>query len=207
METRIETLTTPKQFLHAGRFSIANMTEQVNEHTSNGHIMTDYLTGDFHALLLATNVDATTGCSFGTLIVTTPRQADTIWVGQIWGYQFTNWIRLATATPPTEHYLPLAEGVSAIQKNYFLKRQDNCVEVRFSLAFPPISGRIMAIAVLPAGYLPDNTEANSCTAIEAAGDVMGAAKVEVLSNGVVQIYANGVGTIGAAGSISFTATH
>lgn len=124
------------------------------------------------------------------------------------GTNWHNWVGpIATATLPEEHYLPLSEGVSAIQKNYYLKRQDSCVEVRFSVSFPPTDGRIKVIAALPAGYLPGNTEADSCTAIEAVGDVMGAAKVEVLSNGVVQIYANAAGAIGAAGSIVFTATH
>lgn len=89
IEPYIDTLTSPEQLTHAGKYAIGAMTADVNTNAGS-YPMSDYAVGDFHTLLLAMNVTSA-GCQYGTLLVTSPRLGRKLWIGTIWNYQFTAW--------------------------------------------------------------------------------------------------------------------
>ena len=56
--------------------------------------MTDYKVGDFYVLLIGADVNPDNGCTYGTLIITSPRVHDGIWVCTIWNSKFIYWIKV-----------------------------------------------------------------------------------------------------------------
>lgn len=120
---------------------------------------------------------------------------------------WTPWVSQVTATPPQEYPLPLAAGVMDNRKTYFIKEQNGRTRVHFIVKYQPADTRTVVIGTMPMGYRPTGMETNNCLINEAEGDVLGPGSVEVLDNGTVQVYANKAGSIGATGSIEFTATH
>lgn len=190
--------------MHGGRFNIQSISAEINAHASANASLTDYVTGDFHALLLATHFDAQ-GCRFGTLLLTTPRSSGRTWVGQIWEHEFRNWIRLATATPPEEHDLPLAEGVTRGKRCVYSKAQDGLVVVRFSAKFPAAPSRQQIIGTLPVDYRPSEATSGAGKVGHESGDAASTATVELWGDGRLTVYGNTTGFINASGVVVFYA--
>ena len=90
--TNLVTLNSPSQLTAPGFYYAEYMSNDVNAN-SGSNPMSDYSTGDFHMLLLAANVNSTSGCRYGTLLVTSPRLTSSLWIGRIWDYQFTYWAK------------------------------------------------------------------------------------------------------------------
>lgn len=94
----ISSLSSPSQLKHAGFFKFASITADVNAY-SDSNTMTDYAIGDFYGLLLGADISTTTGCNFGTFIVSSPRISNGIgiWIGRIWGNKFTSWYKVGNS--------------------------------------------------------------------------------------------------------------
>lgn len=93
----IETLSSPTQLKHSGFYRFAACSANVNSQLDSDSIkFTDYTAGDFYALLFAYQT-STSGCRFGTFIVTSPRFIGTFWTGRIWDYKFTGWFKFSVA--------------------------------------------------------------------------------------------------------------
>lgn len=90
--TNLATLNSPSQLTAPGFYYAEFMSNDVNAN-SGSNPMSDYSTGDFHMLLLAVNANSTSGCRYGTLLVTSPRLTSSLWIGRIWDYQFTYWAK------------------------------------------------------------------------------------------------------------------
>lgn len=180
--------------MHGGRFNIQSISAEINAHASANASLTDYATGDFHALLLATHFDAQ-GCRFGTLLLTTPRSSGRTWVGQIWEHEFRNWIRLATATLPDEHTLPLAEGKVGADYNTFRKEQNGrvtlCVSIRRTDG-SDLTGFEGAFT-LPGGYRPYREEVRRIDLSGADGNPAGYAHLHIYPDGNAGIAGFGTG--------------
>lgn len=142
------------------------MTDQVNTNVTDGKIMTDYSAGDFHCILLASNF-SDLGCEFGELIVTSPRLPGAVWVGQIWDYEFKAWYKVATATPPQEYDLPLAEGWSGTAK-YYKTQVDVCV-VFLDISKASVIATGEHIATMPMGYRPSYTKMSPASIFAPSG--------------------------------------
>lgn len=193
-EETIAELSSPTQLMHGGRFNIQSISAEINAHASANASLTDYATGDFHALLLATHFDAQ-GCRFGTLLLTTPRSPGRTWVGQIWEHEFRNWILLATATKPEEHTLPLAEGKVGAAYNAFRKEQNGHVTLFVSLRRADgadLTGYEGAFA-LPEGYRPYREEMRRIDLAGADGNPAGHAHLHIYPDGNAGIAGIGTG--------------
>lgn len=93
----IETLSSPTQLKHSGFYRFVACSANVNSQLDSDSIkFTDYTAGDFYALLFAYQT-STSGCRFGTFIVTSPRFIGTFWTGRIWDYKFTGWFKFSVA--------------------------------------------------------------------------------------------------------------
>ena len=75
------------------------------------------------------------------------------------------WRLLATATPPQEFDLPLAEGVTPVTsfKNSYSKDQFGIVRVWFSVRFESIPEVNAPVFTLPEGFRPDSVCDNAAT--------------------------------------------
>lgn len=89
----IGTLSSPSQLKHAGFYKFQTMTADVNADAGT-ETMTEYATGDFYGLLLGSNINTTGGCDFGTLILTSPRVNNGIWICTIWQKKFIHWYKV-----------------------------------------------------------------------------------------------------------------
>ena len=79
------------------------------------------------------------------------------WIDAYNGITWLGWIPIATATPPQEYSLPLADGWTAHRRSVYFKTQDNVVTVFFQLhTDSPQIGEVN-IAYLPEGYRPAGT--------------------------------------------------
>lgn len=89
----ISPLSFPSQLKHAGFYKLPTMTADVNA-DAGSETMTEYTTGDFYGLLLGADINTTDGCTYGTLIVSSPRIKSAIWVGNIWQKKFISWYKI-----------------------------------------------------------------------------------------------------------------
>ena len=83
-------------------------------------------------------------------------------VGDVW----TDWEKIATATPPQEYDLPLVEGVESYGISKYCKTQENIVIVNFAVVFADVktgSGSYL-FATLPAGFRPNGVIVTSASA-------------------------------------------
>lgn len=95
VEDDIGTLSSPSQLIHCGFYRFDYCSADVNSKLDPGKGgFTDYTTGDFHALLMSKN-NYSNGCSYGTLIVTSPRFSGKFWIGRIWNYKFIDWYKFS----------------------------------------------------------------------------------------------------------------
>ena len=92
----IKTFSSPTQLTHAGFFKLETMTADVNA-DAKSETMTEYATGDFYGLLLGSDVNITDGCNYGTLIVTSPRINNGIWLCTIWERKIIHWHKIKVA--------------------------------------------------------------------------------------------------------------
>lgn len=93
----ITTLSNPSQLTHAGFYRIAACSADVNSQVDADSMkFTAYTTGDFYAFLLGHQV-TTSGCRYGTFIVTSPRLVGTFWIARIWEYKFVGWFKFTAA--------------------------------------------------------------------------------------------------------------
>ena len=91
---RIDTLTSPKQLTHAGYYLFAACDETINANVAENKTFSDYTIGDFKGILLSANVSPDKGCKYGTLIITSPRFKNYIWIVQIWDYNFNRFTKI-----------------------------------------------------------------------------------------------------------------
>ena len=95
VEDDIGTLSSPSQLIHCGFYRFDYCSADVNSKLDPGKGgFTDYTTGDFHALLMSKN-NYSNGCSYGTLIVTSPCFSGKFWIGRIWNYKFIDWYKFS----------------------------------------------------------------------------------------------------------------
>ena len=93
----ITTLSNPSQLTHAGFYRIAACSADVNSQVEADSMkFTAYTTGDFYAFLLGHQV-TTSGCRYGTLVITSPRFVGTFWIARIWEYKFIGWFKFTAA--------------------------------------------------------------------------------------------------------------
>lgn len=93
----ITTLSNPSQLTHAGFYRIAACSADVNSQVEADSMkFTAYTTGDFYAFLLGHQV-TTSGCRYGTLVITSPRFVGTFWIARIWEYKFVGWFKFTAA--------------------------------------------------------------------------------------------------------------
>ena len=91
---RIDTLTSPKQLTHAGYYWFVACDETINANVAENKTFSDYTIGDFKGILLSANVSSDKGCRYGTLIITSPRFKNYIWIVQIWDYNFNRFTKI-----------------------------------------------------------------------------------------------------------------
>lgn len=108
------------------------------------------------------------------------------------------WRLLATATPPQEFDLPLAEGVTPVTsfKNSYSKDQFGIVRVWFSVRFESIPEVNAPVFTLPEGFRPDSI---CCSAAILSMSEFYCATINVHPSGGAII---GHGTIGQSGAIN-----
>ena len=93
----ITTLSNPSQLTHAGFYRIAACSADVNSQVEADSMkFTAYTTGDLYAFLLGHQV-TTSGCRYGTLVITSPRFVGTFWIARIWEYKFVGWFKFTAA--------------------------------------------------------------------------------------------------------------
>ena len=89
----IGSLSSASQLTHSGFYAFLTITSKVNADAGE-EIMPEYTSGDFYGVLIGKDISADNGCRFGTLIITSPRINDGIWVCTIWGYKFIHWYKI-----------------------------------------------------------------------------------------------------------------
>lgn len=90
---KIDSLSSASQLTHSGFYSFFTITSEVNADAGD-EIMSEYTYGDFFGVLFGKNISADNGCQFGTLIITSPRINNGIWVCTIWEYKFIHWYKI-----------------------------------------------------------------------------------------------------------------
>ena len=95
----VTTLSSPSQLTHAGFYRIVDCSVDVNSQVDADSMkFTAYTTGDFYAFLLGDKSKITTsGCRYGTLVITSPRFVGTFWIARIWEYKFVGWFKFTAA--------------------------------------------------------------------------------------------------------------
>lgn len=89
----IGSLSSASQLTHSGFYAFLTITSKVNADAGE-EIMPEYTSGDFYGVLIGKDISADNGCRFGTLIITSPRINDGIWVCTIWKYKFIHWYKI-----------------------------------------------------------------------------------------------------------------
>ena len=89
----IGSLSSASQLTHSGFYAFLTITSKVNADAGE-EIMPEYTSGDFYVFLIGKDISADNGCRFGTLIITSPRINDGIWVCTIWEYKFIHWYKI-----------------------------------------------------------------------------------------------------------------
>ena len=114
-ERVITQLSSPSQLKFPGRCRMDTFTSDINSQLEDiTASMYDYGIGDFHCLLLS-NGCTDEGCSYGTLVVTSPRIKGRVWVGRIWKYKFVDWTLITQDTIAPTEITPSANRLIAWQ--------------------------------------------------------------------------------------------
>lgn len=84
---------------------------------------------------------------------------------------WTGWVKTATATPPQEHDLPLAAGVTGTVR--YSKDQFGTVRLSGLISFPSDTTEISIFGTLPNGFRPQNGQyISSCGWLEGGANVV-----------------------------------
>ena len=99
--------------------------------------------------------------------------------------QNNGWHTVATATPPQEYDLPLAEGITAQVNATYCKTQEGIVFVAGWVQGAALS---MTVATLPAGYRP-NKATQFAVPQSSDADKNDTARIEISSSGAITVRA------------------
>ena len=113
------------------------------------------------------------------------------------GINWSKWARIATATPPQEFDLPLADGITALKPCTYYKNQFGEVTLGGCTSGSVSDGA--TIATLPTGFRPDHPVERPAT-FTASGNRY-AGSVFIAANGIVSIH-----TPAAATNVVFAAS-
>ena len=102
------------------------------------------------------------------------------------------WAKLATATPPQEFDLPLADGISNYATSVYHKNQFNEVSVRVSISATNAIQNGATIATLPEGFRPAKAIDTDATGY-VSGSSWFACRLVIQPSGAVQVYC-GIGS-------------
>ena len=117
------------------------------------------------------------------------------WTRVLDNHVWSPWLKLATATPPQEHALPLAEGKAGVDYNAFRKDQNGRVTLFVSIRradgadFTGYEGAF----TLPEGYRPYRNEIRRIDLVGADGGPAGYAHLHIYSDGNAGIAGFGTG--------------
>ena len=118
-----------------------------------------------------------------------------------YGNKWTGWAKIATATPPQEYDLSLADGISGTAK--YCKTQEGVVLIHGwvqNLAKPE-QGKLSIIATLPEGFRPRNN-CRFALISSATAPSIGLVRIEISNAGIINLVAwNEVGTLSAGVSV------
>lgn len=116
---------------------------------------------------------------------------------------WSEWGRLATATPPEEHALPLAEGWTAGRKTKFSVSQDSLVLVTFGVWGPANMSDRAVIAQLPPGFRPGELISTGCMVTDESTYTRYPAGLDVNRAGEVIVFSKQPGWTIAVGQVAF----
>lgn len=95
-----------------------------------------------------------------------------------------DWVKIATATPPQEYDLPLADGITALQPCTYYKNQFS--EVTLGGCTSGLVSDGVTIATLPEGFRPDHPIERPATFTSNGNRYAGS--VFIAANGIVSIH-------------------
>ena len=97
---------------------------------------------------------------------------------------WAGWKEIATATPPKEYDLSLAEGVTGSAK--YFKTQDGIVHITLSAVTKSQWNTEDLVSSLPEGFRP-NTDLWFCAAVGDGAFVIGNCDIRVQTNGEIKV--------------------
>ena len=103
------------------------------------------------------------------------------------GQSVGDWIKLATATPPQEYELPLADDITNYATSVYHKNQFNEVSLRVSVSATNAIQNGATIATLPEGFRPAKAIDTDATGY-VSGSSWFACRLVIQPSGVVQVY-------------------
>lgn len=113
------------------------------------------------------------------------------------------WMPLATAAPPQEHDLPLAEGWTAGRKTKFSVSQESLVLVTFGVWGPANTSDRAVIAQLPPGFRPGELISTECMVTDESTYTRYSAGLDVNRAGEVIVFSKQPGWTIAVGQVAF----
>lgn len=114
----------------------------------------------------------------GTVYVARNRDSGNIYSRRALNSKFWPWVKHATATPPQEYNLPLADGVSTLYGCTYRKDQFGNIVVRMAAKMATGSAGIVTIATLPEGYVPAQSTEIPITLVS-AGNTYSASSAKI----------------------------
>lgn len=124
-------------------------------HGTSKNVPPDVIPGNWGLLTVSANSkNGQVGCTQHLSIMVTEGYFPQIYERNWNGLNWSKWARIATATPPQEYDLPLADGISTYGKSTYWKTQDGICFINIALySTQPITTEFV-IATLPAGFRP-----------------------------------------------------
>lgn len=138
-----------------------------------------------------------------------PDGAPSRWYRTFYGNVWSDWVPIATAIPPQEYDIPLADGwehTHTWDKNCYLKTQENVVIVNFNAENNNVSvqaGNDYTMGYLPAGFRPNKTVIGVCGDYNYAGNSM--YQFWITAAGAIIIHSPDKVPIAASGTAVFVA--
>lgn len=142
---------------------------------------------DKQGYILAEDYNASDGVVYwGRRTFTSPHDG-VIWINSCVVGTWLGWKMLATATPPQQFDLPLAEGLIQSSASWYSKDQFNQVHVHGAISAGSGSlGWDTLVATLPEGYRP--SEKVEAAATFASGGTSGSGAVAVSADGTIKVF-------------------
>lgn len=126
----------------------------------------------------------------GTVYVARNRDSGNIYSRQALNGSFWPWVKLATATPPQEYDLPLAEGWQAIIPSLYAKNQFSEVTINARLKYTGNFERGAVFATLPEGYRP-NKQVTVFARVVNSQNQSNFGHIDITQDGEMFLYADG----------------